>query len=121
MKIDIQTKGFSLTAALSAHVRRRLQSALEIRDRHIIGARVRLSDINGPRGGIDKRCQFSIEVAGAPSIVVRDTSENMYTAIDRATRRLARSVGRRTERLRRGKGSAKARDEILLNNQSLAV
>ena len=33
-------------------------------------AEVRLSDVNGPRGGIDKRCQVELKTDGAGSVVV---------------------------------------------------
>ena len=36
-------------------------------------AEVQLSDVNGPRGGVDKRCQVELRTDGAGSVVVLAT------------------------------------------------
>ena len=33
-------------------------------------ARVQLSDVNGPRGGVDKRCQVELRTAGTGTVVI---------------------------------------------------
>ena len=103
MQIDIQTKGFTLSKAIANHVKRRLKNALERRDERILHAQVHLSDINGPRGGVDKCCKVRIQLAGAPSIIVRDVSSSMYSAIDSAAQRISSNVGRRLTRMRNPK------------------
>ena len=54
MQIDIQTRNFGLTQALRNHAERRLRFALTSAGNHVQRIIVRLSDINGPRGGEDK-------------------------------------------------------------------
>jgi ribosomal subunit interface protein len=121
MQIDIQTQGFTLTDALQDYVERRLQSVIGSRDQRVLRTQVRLSDINGPRGGIDKRCQLIIEIAGDRDVVVRDTSGNMYAAIDNAAGRIKRSLGRRLTRLRRSKRLARLREKLSFSKYSIAV
>jgi len=100
MHFDIRTQGFDLTAGLREHAERRLTFALD-RARHDIGkVNMRLSDINGPRGGRDKRCLVRIAIPRAREVVVEDTDTDLYVAIDRAVDRIERSVSRRLERLR---------------------
>ena len=53
MQIDIQARDFSLTQALRNHIKRRLGFALSAWNNRIQRILVRLSDINGPRGGND--------------------------------------------------------------------
>ena len=65
---------------------------------HVNRVVVRLSDINGPRGGADKRCHIQVVLAGIPDVVVEDTEVDLYTAIDRATDRARRTVFRRVDR-----------------------
>jgi hypothetical protein len=53
-------------------------------------ARVRLSDVNGPRGGVDKRCQIELNTDGAGSVVITSVARQWRTAIDSALSRAAR-------------------------------
>jgi len=100
MRIDIQASGFKLTDGLRAHAERRLQFALSWAVHDVRKVMVRLSDINGPRGGNDKRCYIQIPIPGRPDVVIEDTEPDLYLAIDRAADRIERSVARRLERKR---------------------
>ena len=100
MQIDIQARQFSLTNALRNHAERRLRFALTCCDDHIKQVVMRLSDINGPRGGADKRCHLQVMLTGLPDVVVEDTEADLYIAINRATDRAGRTVGRRLARQR---------------------
>lgn len=100
MDIDIRTRSFSLTSALRRHIERRLSFALSARDEHIQHICVRLSDVNGPRGGLDKCCSIRVVLAQLPSVVIEDTETDLYAAIDRAADRAGRTVGRQLERRR---------------------
>jgi ribosome-associated translation inhibitor RaiA len=80
---------------------------------------VSLSDINGPRGGRDKRCKIQVQLAGGKDVLIEDTEADLYHAIDRAAERADRAVVRRVEHLREfprvrlapGKAAAAAVDE----------
>jgi ribosomal subunit interface protein len=100
MQIEIQARNFSLTEALRVHIQRRLGFALSSRYEHIKRILVRLSDINGPRGGNDKCCQIQVVLPGQADVVIEDTEANLYVAIDRAADRVSRTVTRRLGRLR---------------------
>ncbi|HHJ16919.1 MAG TPA: HPF/RaiA family ribosome-associated protein [Gammaproteobacteria bacterium] len=100
MQIDIQARNFQLTEALSNHTERRLGFALSARDDHIQRVIVRLSDINGPRGGVDKHCHIQVVLAHMPDVVIEDTEADLYAAIDRAADRAGRTVARRLARQR---------------------
>jgi len=107
MQIKIQAQSFSLTSALQDHIQRRLRFALTSGANHIQRVMVRLSDINGPRGGQDKRCHIQVVLKGMPDVVTDDTESNLYAAISRAIGRANRSVARRLRRrqtLRRNGG-----------------
>jgi len=62
MQINIQSHGFTATGALRALVTRRLQLALGCCADRVSRATVCLSDVNGPRGGVDKRCQIQVRL-----------------------------------------------------------
>lgn len=98
MIIDIQARHFSLTEALRTHTERRLHFAFNDSDDHIQRITIRLSDINGPRGGPDKRCQLHAVLAGLPDVIVDDIESDLYIAIDRAIDRSKRTVMRKLKR-----------------------
>ncbi|MBF0470375.1 MAG: HPF/RaiA family ribosome-associated protein [Gammaproteobacteria bacterium] len=100
MQIDIQARNFPLTSVLRGHVKRRLGFALSARDENIMRIKVRLSDINGPRGGADKCCHIQVVLPHLPDVVIEDTEVDLYAAIDRAADRAGRTVGRRLARHR---------------------
>ena len=45
-------------------------------------AKVRLSDVNGPRGGVDKRCQLALSTVGAGEVVITTLAQDWRTALD---------------------------------------
>jgi len=98
MQIKIQARSFSLTNSLQNHVQRRLRFALASGVSHIQRVMVRLSDINGPRGGSDKRCHILVTLEGMPDVVIEETESDVYTAIGRAAGRASRAVARRLRR-----------------------
>ncbi|MCW9047024.1 MAG: HPF/RaiA family ribosome-associated protein [Gammaproteobacteria bacterium] len=100
MQIDIQARNFSLTQALRSYIERRLAYALGTRDEHIQRILVRLSDINGPRGGEDKCCHIQVVLPRLSDVIIEDIEVDMYAAIDRATDRAGRTVGRKLARQR---------------------
>lgn len=108
MQIDIQARGFALTGALRGYAERRLCYALACIGNRIRKVTVRLSDINGPRGGEDKRCQVRMVLAGMPGVVVQNTEADLYAAIDRATERAGYTAARRLARSRAQSGAGRA-------------
>lgn len=112
MQLEIHAKGFALTDALHAYARARLSFALDRLRRNINHVVVRLTDINGPRGGRDKRCQIQIGAADGSDVIVADTREDLYAAIDSASERASRSLTRRlSRRLSRRRPSMPAVDD----------
>lgn len=98
MKIDIQARKFSLTKALQSHAERRIRTALTCANEQIQRVVIRLSDINGPRGGADKCCHIQVVLSGLPDVVIEDVEADMYVAIDRAADRAGRTVVRKLDR-----------------------
>lgn len=61
-------------------------------------ATVRLSDVNGPRGGVDKRCQVELDTDGSGKVVITAQSRDWRSAIDTALARAARALLRLWQR-----------------------
>lgn len=100
MNINIQARGFDLTEGIREHTRKRLQFALGWANHEVRSITVYLSDVNGPRGGNDKRCRIQIPIAGSRDVVIEDAEDDLYVAINRAAERTERTMARRLERLR---------------------
>lgn len=113
MQIDIQARGFKLTEAIRQHTERRLRFAMGSMQCGSNGILVRLSDENGPRGGMDKLCLIQVTFPGASPVVIEDVQSNLYTAIDRAADRVGRTVARRLQRLRRVRRSIGGLDDLV--------
>lgn len=73
-------------------------------------AEVQMSDVNGPRGGIDKRCQVELRTDGAGSVVVTSVAKDWRTALDNALAKAARFLLRLW---RRGSDSRRLRHRFL--------
>lgn len=100
MQIVTHAHGFAMTDVLNHHVRRRLHFALDRIGDRIRRVVVRLSDINGPRGGADKCCRIRIHLDKLPEVVIEDTQSDLHAAVDRAAERAARTIARRLARRR---------------------
>jgi len=98
MIIDIQAHGFKLTDSLRDYAETRLRFALTSSHSHIQRISMRLSDINGPRGGTDKLCHIKVTLSTLPDIIIKDVESDMYAAINRAADRAGRNVQRKIRR-----------------------
>ncbi len=61
-------------------------------------ARVHMSDVNGPRGGLDKRCLVELETASTGTVVISSTARDWRSALDAALARSARVLKRTLQR-----------------------
>lgn len=74
---------------------------------------VRLVDLNGPKGGRDKRCRMAARLSiSAPNIVVEAIDADAYLAVSHAAARLDEQITRVVARSRRRAATgASERDE----------
>jgi hypothetical protein len=64
-------------------------------------AKVQFSDVNGPRGGVDKRCQVELNSDTAGTVVIASLARDWRTALDRSLRRATRVLTRSLQRNQR--------------------
>jgi ribosome hibernation promoting factor len=101
MQLEMQVRNAGAASSLRTYVERRLAFALDRFEQRIRRVSIRLSDLNGPRGGVDKVCRIQAQVSPAGTLTVEERSADIYRAVDGAAHRLQKSV-RRTLRRRRG-------------------
>ena len=95
MQVEIQSPQFPMTTALNRFLRRQLEGHLSPCADLIRSVQAHMGDVNGLRGGADKRCRQIVRLSRAPAIVVESIDNDLYQAIRRATQRLGRAVVRR--------------------------
>ncbi len=99
MKVSIQAKEFSLTDSMRTYVKDRINYLFGARFNQIQRITVQLGDVNGPRGGVDKRCQVRVTLPRLKEVIIDDVQADLYVAIFRAMDRASRTVTRRLDRL----------------------
>ena len=100
MKIDLRFRGLELSDAFREHARRRVHLQMSRFGGAVHSVVVRIGDINGPKGGADKRCQVTLRGSGLGPLTTEDLSADVYSALDTALERAARAAGRDLERRR---------------------
>lgn len=100
MKIEIISKNLELTDNLQRHISRQIEFGLGRLSSHIRKVSVRLSDINGPRGGVDQHCQLIISLDQLPDVLIEDVASDLMFAINRASDRASRTVSRKIRQSR---------------------
>jgi len=61
---------------------------------------IRLSDVNGPKGGNEKCCLLKMTIAGMPDTIIESKANDLYAAIDQAFNRASRTLCRRLSKRR---------------------
>lgn len=105
MQLEIRGRGVEITKRLRGHIERRLGFALRRFARRIKSVLVRVGDLNGPRGDIDRGCHVAIVLAPSTTVVMEDRNSDLYVAIDRVADKTGRYIGRRLKRPRGGSPS----------------
>ena len=103
MRTDVQARGFSLTDALRSAVEHEAQEYAERFAEVPTSVQVRLFDVNGGRGGLDKGCLVSARVGrGGRIVVATDLDSDLYRAIPAAFAKLDRGTRSILRRRRAG-------------------
>lgn len=98
MQLEIRGRDVEITKRLRGHIERRLGFALVRFARRIKSVLVRVGELNGPRGDIDKGCRVAIMLAPSTTVVMEERDSDVYVAIDRVAGKAGRYIGRRLKR-----------------------
>jgi ribosome-associated translation inhibitor RaiA len=96
----IRAVGAPLSASDRDYLRRKLGRKLGKFARDIERTSVRIDDVNGPRGGVDKRCRIKVVLSALPSVVVERQDVSLQAAMDGALARVERAVRQAVTRRR---------------------
>ena len=96
----VRVMGVELDGQDRALIRRKLGAKLWKFVASIERVTVRLTDTNGPRGGVDHVCHVKVVLSGLPSVVVERRDASPHAAIDLALRATEQAVRRSVSRRR---------------------
>lgn len=100
MRFAIRVRDIQPTEAIIGHAERRLRFSLSRFGPKIRQVTMKLTDLNGPRGGLDKQCQIAVTLSPSGKVRVEATDADLHTAIDLVSERLERAVARELKRRR---------------------
>ncbi len=109
MRIDVRFRGMQASEALRRHIERRVQRRLGRFEQALGSVRVCMEDVNGPKGGVDKRCLVTLRGPTLGSLTLEESSTDAYGAASRAFARAEQALGRGLARLSAGRRLARAR------------
>ena len=64
-------------------------------------AKVQFSDVNGPRGGVDKHCKLEISTDQVGTVVIASLASDWRTALERSLRRALLALKRSLHRTKK--------------------
>jgi len=83
---------------LSQHIERRLHFALNRLEDRVTSVKVRCTDVNGPKGGLDKRCALELRGPEIGVLVVEARHSDWRAAVDEGVSLASRALVRALER-----------------------
>jgi ribosomal subunit interface protein len=100
--VDIQIRAHAvrLPDAGREHIEHRVAGALDRFERQVRFVTVTVEDINGPRGGADKRCRIRARGDGGLAVLAQATDISIQAAVDRAADAIGRNVAKAVDRRR---------------------
>ena len=100
MKIVIKAHQLQLDREASIRMERRLHFSLNRFGTSINRVNVRLTDLNGPKGGADKECLIVVKLKKRGEVVVQGNGMTCDVALDYCAHRISRAVSRKLARSR---------------------
>lgn len=100
MEVEVRIQGTDSAEAIRRYATRRIHFALGRFAPRVGRIVVRISDINGVRGGVDQSCQIRAELLPKGKVVLDQVDADLFNAIDRASERIGQAFRREVQRAR---------------------
>ncbi|MCF6291366.1 MAG: hypothetical protein L3J03_10285 [Desulfobacterales bacterium] len=113
MILEINSKQAGIDEDVSRQARHLLRFSLSRFEGVVSRVKVRFFDINGPKGGVDKRCRIMAKLRRSGQIVVLGQGSNYLEALGNCLERLVRSTRREVEKRRYAPVRLKRRTDLV--------
>ena len=94
IEISMEDVDPDIAPQLRAYAERRLSFALRRFQEHVRHVRVRLTDVNGPRHGVDARCAVTAHLTNGKELFVEATTAWPFRSVTQAAGRLSEAIRR---------------------------
>jgi hypothetical protein len=88
-------------SAIRTYAARRLSVALRRFERRIASVRIRVTDLNGPKRGVDTSCAMTARLVGGRDVVVEARTPVPFASVSQAAAKLREAVSRELGRAQR--------------------
>ena len=100
MQLHIHGQNLLATPSLRDHMETRIEAALDRVAHSIRSVVLRFKDVNGPRGGADKRVHLSIRFNNGEEVYIEDRDRDVYHVVNRVAGRAKHVVKRHLQKRR---------------------
>lgn len=113
MNLKVRTARIGLTSQLHDLIERRVHYALSRFSPQVSRVSVLIEDVNGVRGGVDKRCEIAVLIKRGGELRAAATDAVIEPAIAMAADRIGRAVQRKLELRREVRRASATSDRTL--------
>ena len=101
MNITIKAQHFELSDAIRDFAHSKMESALSRFGDDVLSVDVFCTDVNGPKGGPDKRVVMRIQLRHRHQVTVESLHHDLYNAISKCSGKARRVVRRKIRKFRK--------------------
>lgn len=123
MMMNVNFRNIDGDASTVNYINQRLSFALARTQHEVRSTAVTLSDVNGPKGGLDKQCKIVLKANGLKEIVISERQPDVHQAINRGIARASQNLARqlkRKQQSKRGKFISKLPEQATEDEQLMA-
>jgi ribosome-associated translation inhibitor RaiA len=112
MELTITDLNIELDNQNKARIRQKVSRTFNKICDHIQKINLTINDINGPKGGKDKRCRIVIHTKGIPDIVITDSQKSIGSAVNIALTRARVTLLKKLKRKQKNMPTNILKDKI---------
>lgn len=98
MRIRFRSVNANLPEGFEMDTHRKFERALRRTTDSVLKVFIIVTDINGPKGGVDKLCRVNVVLTRSRHLTLEERDANAHVALARLAERTSRSVIRATKR-----------------------
>ena len=103
MRIQVRSTNIPMSIETQREIERRCRLSLDHLHGQVAQVLFHLSDLNGPRGGHDKRCRISIRLADGATVMIRATEPDEFRAVASALEKAKHRLNEHLKKRRRSR------------------